>query len=213
MNELVILFAKSVGIGVAIAAPVGPVGVLCMRRAVSSGRLSAITTGLGAATADAVYASITAFGLTAVADLLLEFKTPAAAIGGVFLIFLGLRITQSAMSGVEVSVAASVGTKNLLTGYFSTFLLTMTNPATILSFAAIFAGIGFLQNLSDKYSAVLLVGGVFLGSTIWWIILANLATELKKRLGAKFERYVNFLSAIIIGLFGVLALGSLLLDN
>ena len=100
MDDLVILFAKSVGIGVAIAAPVGPVGVLCMRRAISSGRLSAITTGLGAATADAVYASITAFGLTAVKDLLLQFKTPAAVIGGVFLIFLGFRIAQSAMKGL-----------------------------------------------------------------------------------------------------------------
>ena len=212
MTDLIILFIKSVGIGIAIAAPVGPVGVLCMRRAVSVGRLSAITTGLGAATADALYASITAFGLTAIADLLLEYQTPAALVGGIFLIILAVRIAKVATSGKPVNAEVEVSTRSYLTGYASTFLLTMTNPATILSFAAIFAGIGFLQNLEADYSAVILVSGVFLGSALWWVILANIATELKKRLGIKFERYVNFASAFVIGLFGLIALGSLAIN-
>jgi len=209
MSELFILFVKSIGIGLAIAAPVGPVGVLCMRRAVSMGRLSAVTTGLGAATADALYASITAFGLTAIADLLLQYQTPAALVGGVFLIFLAVRIAQMAFSGKPVTSDMVVSNRSYLTGYISTFFLTMTNPATILSFAAIFAGIGFLQNLDQAYSATILVSGVFLGSALWWVILANIATALKKRLGSRFERYVNFASALVIGLFGVAALGSL----
>ncbi|MBO6826039.1 MAG: LysE family transporter [Sneathiella sp.] len=209
MTDLLILFLKSIGIGIAIAAPVGPVGVLCMRRAVSVGRLSAVTTGLGAATADAFYASVTAFGLTAIADLLLQYQTPAALVGGVFLLILAYRIAGSSATAKSLGGNVEVSTRSHLTGYISTFFLTMTNPATILSFAAIFAGIGFLQNLDQEYSAIILVSGVFLGSALWWVILANIATALKKRLGIRFERYVNLASAAVIGIFGVIALASL----
>ncbi|MBL4908017.1 MAG: LysE family transporter [Sneathiella sp.] len=210
MSELLILFIKGLGLGAAVAAPVGPVGALCIRRAVILGRIPAITSGIGAAVADAFYGSVAAFGLTAVSAFMIQYQDPAALIGGLFLLWLSFRIVRS--SGETAVPAKTETSKSKLKGFVTTFLLTMTNPVTILSFIAIFAGIGFINTASGGKSASLLVLGVFLGSTLWWVFLAFFATFLQKRLGNHFTSFVNIGSAVIIGLFGLFTLASLLVS-
>lgn len=211
MLELFPLFLKGLGLGVAVAAPVGPVGALCIRRAVKDGKLAAITSGLGAAVADAFYGAVAAFGLTAISTFMIQYKDPAALFGGLFLLFLAYRIGKTARkpsSGQKVEAR-----KSLWKGFLTTFLLTITNPTTILSFVAIFAGIGFINTGGGGSPAVTLVGGVFLGSAVWWVILAFLATSLQKKLGNRFASIVNIASSVIIGLFGLVALASLFVSK
>lgn len=125
-------------IGLAIAAPVGPIGILCIRRTVSAGRIAGLITGLGAATADALYGAVAAFGLTLLTDFLVDQQNMLRIVGATFLIFMGVRIFRAA----PATEAAQIRGKGLLGAYLSTFVLTLTNPLTILSFAGIFAGLG-----------------------------------------------------------------------
>src|SRR5881396_291761 len=161
-------FLRGIAIGFSIAAPVGPIGVLCIQRALAQGRLCGFASGLGAATADAVYGCVAGFGLTAVSDLLVTQQTWLQLIGGLFLCYLGVK---NFFARPAQSAAAPKG--GALTGaYASTFLLTLTNPMTILSFAGVFAGLGFGGGATDYAGAALLVSGVFLGSALWWLLLS-----------------------------------------
>jgi threonine/homoserine/homoserine lactone efflux protein len=198
------LFLEGIIIGFAIAAPVGPIGVLCIRRTLADGRASGFVSGHGAATADAVYGAVAAFGLTLITDLLLGGASWLRLIGGAFLLFLGAK-TFFARPSQGVAPAGGVG---LPGAYASTFLLTLTNPTTILSFAAIFAGLG-VGSANDALTAMLLVVGVFLGSALWWLVLSGATGLLRSTLSAGGLRWVNRISGAIIAAFGVLALSGL----
>ena len=150
-------------IGFSIAAPVGPIGVLCIRHTLAEGRLHGLVSGLGAATADAIYGCIAAFGLTFISDTLVQQQAWLRLLGGAFLIFLGVK-TLLAKPSEKSPLEKRIG---LLGAYGSTFFLTLTNPVTILSFAAIFAGIGLGSAVADYSSAMLLVFSVFTGSALW----------------------------------------------
>lgn len=163
------LLIKGFIIGLAIAAPVGPIGVLCIRRTLAEGRTSGFVSGLGAAPADAVYGSVAALGLTFVANLLIEGEVWLRLVGGAFLVFLGVRTFLAP----PAERAASIGKSGLPGAYASTFFLTLTNPTPILSFAAIFAGLGAGDASGDVLSAMLLVLSVFLGSAMWWFVLSG----------------------------------------
>jgi threonine/homoserine/homoserine lactone efflux protein len=189
-------------IGISIAAPVGPIGVLCIRRTLAEGRIAGLMTGLGAATADAVYGCIAAFGLTFVSSFLISQQTWLRLIGGVFLCFLGIR-TFLAKPAAQAAEAEGAG---LGSTYASTFFLTLTNPMTILAFAAIFAGLGLSSAGGDYLSAILLVLGVFLGSALWWLLLSGGIGLFRDRFRVSGLIWVDRISgAIIIG-FGLLAL-------
>jgi len=237
---LILLF-KGLLIGVSIAAPVGPIGVLCIRRTLARGRASGFFSGLGAATADACYGSVAAFGLTFVSDLLVGQQFWFGLIGGIFLCYLGIktlidkpasirgrekddpiRLTRSDEIGGNGEIATptlnyqeskKVGDpRGLLSDYFSTFVLTLTNPMTILSFAAIFAGLGIASSGGDSTNALSLVLGVFLGSASWWLVLSSVANALRARfLNPTGLRWVNWISGAVITGFGVGALVSVLL--
>jgi threonine/homoserine/homoserine lactone efflux protein len=198
------LLLKGIIIGFAIAAPVGPIGVLCIRRTLADGRLPGFVSGLGAATADAVYGAVAAFGLTLVTDFLMEGASWLRLIGGAFLLFLGIR-TFFARPAERAAPARNGG---LVGAYASTLFLTLTNPTTILSFAAIFAGLG-VGSTNDALSAMLLVLGVFLGSALWWLVLSGTAGLFRAKLSAGGLRWVNRVSGTIIAAFGVLALSGL----
>jgi threonine/homoserine/homoserine lactone efflux protein len=198
------LFLRGLAIGLAIAAPVGPIGVLCIRRTLRDGRLAGFVSGLGAATADGVYGAIAAFGLTAVSDALMRNQTPLRIVGGLFLLGLGARILLTAARRPE---EAGVNTKGLLAGYVTTFGLTVTNPLTILSFAAVFTGLGLVPRRAS--GAGLLVAGVFLGSASWWLILSGIAGALRRRTTDRAMVWINGASAAVIIAFGALALASL----
>ncbi|MGD9741796.1 MAG: LysE family translocator [Dongiaceae bacterium] len=196
------LWLRGFVIGLAIAAPVGPIGVLCMRRTLNIGRLAGFVTGLGAAVADGVYGAIGAFG-TALAALLVDRQEWIATVGGIVLLWLG--IAGMRRPPAEVDAAPSRGAVDLA-GYFgSTFLLTLANPATILSFAAIFASVG-LGSTPDAGSALQLVAGVLLGSAAWWLFLSLAVGAVRHRLRATATAWINRISGLVLVGFGLWAL-------
>ncbi len=197
---------KGLVIGFSIAAPVGPIGVLCIKRTLTNGRMSGLVSGLGAATADALYGAIAGFGLTLISAFLLDQQTWIRLVGGAFLCYLGLKTFIS--KPAEQDVRAHGG--NLISAYLSTFVLTLTNPLTILSFAAIFAGLGLGATDGDFASAGILVSGVFLGSAAWWLLLSGGVSLLRQRLDQQVMAWVNRASGVIILGFGVAALWKLI---
>jgi threonine/homoserine/homoserine lactone efflux protein len=213
------IFFRGVLIGLAIAAPVGPVGVLCIRRSLAYGRASGFASGLGAATADAVYGAIAAFSLTVAVNLVLGQRVTLQLVGGVFLIYLGVQTILDKPKSLTMipdvppvsyhkPTQHSVNWRTLGQDYGSTFLLTLTNPMTILSFAAIFAGLGAT---TVSGGGILVVSGVFIGSAMWWLALSLVAGGLRGRLaGPGFTRWTNRISGGIILIYGILALASLL---
>jgi threonine/homoserine/homoserine lactone efflux protein len=193
-------------LGLSIAAPVGPIGVLCIRRTLSAGRGMGLASGLGAATADATYGAVAAFGLTVVSSFLLSQQMWLRLLGGAFLCYLGVRTFLAA----PATEAARAGSGGLAGAYVSTFFLTITNPLTILSFAAIFAGLGLGATGADAGAALGLVLGVFLGSALWWVVLSGAVSLLRARFDLLTMRWVNRGSGLLILGFGVLSLGSAL---
>jgi threonine/homoserine/homoserine lactone efflux protein len=197
--------ASGIIIGFSIAAPVGPIGVLCIRRTLAEGRLHGLISGLGAATADAIYGCIAAFGLTFISDLLVQQQLWLRLFGGVFLCLLGAK-TLFAKPSEKSPQEKKAG---LLGAYGSTFFLTLTNPMTILSFAAIFAGVGLGSAVADYGSAALLVFSVFAGSALWWLILSGTVGLLRKKVTLSVLKWINRVSGAIITGFGVLILISI----
>ena len=197
-------FLRGLLIGFSIAAPVGPIGVLCIRRTLAEGRASGLVAGLGAATADAVYGSIAGFGLTFISSFLIDQQTWLGLIGGAFLVYLGVRTFLSKPS----ERAAQAASGNLLTSYASTFFLTITNPLTIISFAAIFAGLGIGRPNGDFGSAAILVLGVFTGSALWWLLLSGGVSIFRSRFDVRALSWVNRISGVIITVFGIMAFTS-----
>ncbi len=200
------LFLRGLLIGFSIAAPVGPIGVLCIRRTLAEGRPYGLASGLGAATADAIYGAVAGFGLTFVRDALTGQQNWLRLIGGAFLLYLGVRtfLAQPAQQ------AAQARGRGLFGAYASTFFLTITNPMTILSFAAIFAGLGLAETGGDFLAAATLVLGVFAGSAAWWLTLSGVVSLMRARFDARAMQWVNRLSGAIIVAFGATTLASLL---
>lgn len=209
--DMVILFVKALAIGLALAAPVGPVGLICIRRAITLGRLHAMVSGFGAAVADSLYAAVAAFGLTGISGLLIDYQTEGRLIGGAFLLYLALKFLRKPPASTEPEQRRAPDGRDLLGGFVSILLLTITNPATIATFGAIFIGAGFLQQMTGGLDAVILVLGVFLGSALWWVILAFAATALKARLGERLNIWANIAAAVLIGGFGLAAITSVIM--
>ena len=190
-------------IGIAIAAPVGPIGVLCIRRTLTNGRLIGFLSGLGAATADMIYGAIAAFGITALQNLLLRQQVWLRLIGGLFLLYLGVRtfFTKPAQAA-----AAAPDRGGNLKAYLSTLGLTLTNPATILSFTVIFAGLRLGETGGNYAAAAFMVAGVFIGSATWWLCLSGIVGVFRERFTAVGMLWINRLAGVVIASFGVAAL-------
>lgn len=197
---------KGIAIGFAIAAPVGPIGVLCIRRTLAEGRLTGFVSGLGAASADAIFGSLAAFGLTLVSEFLVRQQGLFRLVGGFFLLYLGIKIATSR----PADKPASIRGEGLLGAYASTLFLTLTNPMSILAFAAIFAGLGASGASGNPWGAASLVAGVFLGSASWWLILSAGVGLFRSRLGPPQLLWVNRLAGAVVAAFGSLAIASLL---
>jgi threonine/homoserine/homoserine lactone efflux protein len=201
------IFLRGLAIGFGIAAPVGPIGILCIRRTLADGRAVGFAAGLGAATADALYGAVAAFGLTLVSNALVGQRAWLQAVGGLFLCYLGVRTWMAAPAATAAAARREPG---LLSAWATTFALTVTNPTTILSFAAIFAGLG-LGGAGGRYSsASLMVLGVFLGSAFWWLLLSTGVGFLRSSVTPTHLRWVNRGAAVIITAFGIGALVGLL---
>lgn len=193
---------KGMGLGLAIAAPVGPIGLLCIRRSLTQGQLIGLVTGLGAATADGLYGCIAGFGLTAVADLLVSHTQAMQLIGGLVLCYLGF----STLRADPATETTAVSSRGLWGAYASTLLLTLTNPATILSVIAIFAGLGMVGSSQSWGASLALILGVFLGSALWWLCLSWGITLFSQRLTPHRLRWLNRLAGAAIFAFGVVAI-------
>jgi threonine/homoserine/homoserine lactone efflux protein len=199
---------KGLLLGFSIAAPVGPIGVLCIRRTVVNGRAAGLVSGLGAATADALYGCVAGFGLTFVSNAILGLRVWLNLLGGLFLCYLGIRTFLS----VPAEEAASLSDGGLGRSYLSTFLLTLTNPMTILSFAATFAGLGLAAGstgFTSYRASISLVLGVFAGSALWWLLLSSVVGLFRHRINVRASRWLNRVSGLILVGFGVWALANL----
>ena len=201
------LFLRGLVLGFTIAAAVGPISLLCIRRTLAEGRLVGLVSGMGVATADATYGAIAAFGLTAVTDLLVDWRRALGIVGGAFLLWLAWRTFRSVPG--EAATDAGNGRRGLAGAYLSILALTLTNPMTILSFAALFVGLGVTGG--DAAGATLLTLGVLAGSAAWWVVLVTVVGAVRSRLTTTGLRRVNVVSGLVIGAFAIVAIGSALL--
>jgi threonine/homoserine/homoserine lactone efflux protein len=192
-------------IGFSIAAPVGPIGILCIRRTLAEGRISGLLTGMGAATADGLFGFVAAFGLSVISDFLIGQQFWFRLLGGAFLCYLGTRTLFS----TPATQPADAGGRGLVSAYVSTLFLTLTNPITILFFAAIFVSVAASGVTLNAATAVLLVAGVFLGSAAWWLFLSMTISLARSWFTPPLMRWVNRLSGLVIVGFGIIALLSL----
>jgi threonine/homoserine/homoserine lactone efflux protein len=191
-------------LGFTIAAAVGPISLLTIRRTLAHGRTYGLASGLGVALADSTYAAIAAFGLTALTSVLVGGRVLLGLVGGAFLVVLAIRTMLSRPYDVAV-VAERPG---LPAAFGSIFGLTMTNPMTILSFAGLFAGLGLTG--TGGVDAALLVAGVFLGSASWWVLLTSVVGVLRSRLTLPILTWVNRGSGAVILVFGFVSIVSAL---
>jgi threonine/homoserine/homoserine lactone efflux protein len=194
---------KGIMVGFSIAAPVGAIGFLCIQQTLRGGILLGVVSGLGAATADMMYGILVALGLKASQTVLLSYKEPLTFFGGLFLCYLGVKKFYQT-SCLESSQSIHGG---LLKAYVVTFFLTLTNPATILDFIALFTGLNI--DVSGYIESLSFVGGVFVGSALWWFLLCFAVGIFKKRISNQMLRYINYGAGIVIFSFGIYALSKL----
>jgi threonine/homoserine/homoserine lactone efflux protein len=200
-----IFFLKGLIIGFGMAVPIGPVGILCIRKTLVGGHLRGLIIGLGAATADSIFGSIAAFGLTFVSDVIASQHFWLRLVGGGILLFLGIRTFRAKRKDPVIPYE----NRGMLGSYLSAFLLVLTNPVTIFAFVAVFAAFGLGHKLFIV-SASILVIGVFTGSGLWFLILSYVATTFRKKLDSDGLRWVNRIAGILIILSGAAALVSLI---
>jgi threonine/homoserine/homoserine lactone efflux protein len=193
------LFLRGLVLGFTIAAAVGPISLLVIRRTLAHGRIYGLASGMGVALADATYGGIAAFGLTAVTSVLVGARAVLGIVGGAFLVYLAWRT----MTSRPKEVAAAADRPGLGGAFLSIFGLTMTNPMTILSFAAIFAGLGVFGGGAD---AALLTFGVFCGSASLWVILTAAVAVFRSRLTVGGLTWVNRVSGAVLLVFGIVAI-------
>ena len=197
------LFAQSLLIGLSIAAPVGPIGLLVIQRTLQRGMLVGLATGLGAAVADALYGAVGAFGVGCVIDALVGARVPLALGGGAFLLWLAWRTWHSAPADRVAQAGSGAG---LLSCFAGTFVLTLSNPATIFSFIAVFSTLGARMAVSSPWT---MVAGVLIGSALWWLLLSATVVRLRSRFDARAQTWVNRSSALLLTGFALWQLGAL----
>lgn len=193
------MFLQGLILGFSVAAPVGPIGLLCIQRTLEHGRLHGFVSGIGAASADAVYGTVAALGLSAVTAFLIGLQSWLQLGGGAFLLWFGLR---TALTRPGSRTAGAADSRGLTGAYVSVLLLTLANPATMLAFVAVFAGLGVGAQFGGHSSALLLVIGVFVGSAAWWLILSLISGMLRHRLTPRAMRTVNVISGACIIVLG-----------
>jgi threonine/homoserine/homoserine lactone efflux protein len=200
-----IFFLKGLIIGFAMAVPIGPIGVMCIRKTLAEGHTRGLIIGLGAATADSLFGGIAAFGLTFVSDAIATQHFWLRLVGGGLLLFLGIRTFRAKRK----KPAIPSDNKGMLGSYATAFLLALTNPVTIFAFVAVFAAFGLGHRLII-ISAVILVLGVFTGSSLWFLSLGYVATLFRNKLNAGGLTWVNRISGVLIIVSGLAALVSLI---
>jgi threonine/homoserine/homoserine lactone efflux protein len=198
-------FLKGIFIGFAMAIPIGPIGIMCIRKTLTEGRIRGLIIGLGAATADLLYGCVAAFGITVISSTLESQRIWIRLVGGTLILFLGVRTYRAQPTDPKFQTHSS----RMLASYLSTVFLTLTNPLTIFAFIAVFAALGLGSGLG-YFSASALVAGVFIGSCLWFLLLSSGVTLFRKKLDVVGLRWVNRIAGILIIISGVIAMASLL---
>jgi threonine/homoserine/homoserine lactone efflux protein len=204
---LLLFLLKGVVVGVVIAVPVGPVGILCLRRTIFEGRLSGLVSGIGAATADSLFAVIAAFGLTFVSGWLISYEDWLRGGGGIYLLYAG---GSALLSERHKQVTEESDPQTLVRGFVSAFALTITNPVTILVFLAIFAAVGLGQRATLLHAAFLVLG-VWLGSFLWWLALSGGVGVFRRQVEPRHLAWVSRGSGVLLFLTGAALLASIVI--
>ncbi len=200
------VFLSSLLIGFSIAAPVGPIGLLTIQRSLEHGPRAGLATGLGAAAADAVYGAIGAYGVSWLINALVSVRVPLALFGGAVLLYMAWQLLRAPLAERAASTAPARDGWHYFSG---TFMLTLSNPATIFSFIAIF---GSMAGRGASASPALMVAGVLIGSALWWLFLSAAVGRLRERFDARWRRRVNLVSAAVLAGFALWQWVSLLAD-
>jgi threonine/homoserine/homoserine lactone efflux protein len=195
-----ILFTKCIISGFLLAAPIGPVNLICIRYTLSEGRFSGLIVGLGAALADVVYGSAAAAGLRVLTNFILQYDVAFRWVGGLFIIFLGFATFRAAPQNESDNKNPKRSLYSLFAGVF---FLTLTNPVTIFTFIAIFSSFGIAVHVTDLFTTVLVSLGVFIGSTLWWITLTSIVCLFRNKVTPHIIVRMNKIAGIIIILLGV----------
>lgn len=204
---------KGLLLGLALAAPLGPIGILCMNRTLMEGRRSGFLCGLGAAAADGVHALAGAVALAAIGQWIIDDPTALRVIGGVYLIYQGARTFMRPIIVLPPTGKAPVLLPGAKAAFVPTFRLTLANPITLLGFAAMFAGLGVTgvgQLKAADTAAAALVLGVFLGSTLWWLAWSSLIGRVRHHIGAHTLTVINRICGTVLTAFGLYAIATLL---
>jgi threonine/homoserine/homoserine lactone efflux protein len=202
-------FLKGIIIGVSIAAPIGPIGILCIKRSLTRGYSAGFATGLGAALADLLYAIVAGFGLTAVSSFLISQQTLLYSIGSIVLIALGVKTLTSPAIAHPLTVKG----KSFVSTMLETMILTLTNPFTIIAFIAAFATIGFTEETHNYRAALMLCTGVFLGSTLWFTLLSSAVSFFRSKCTPGAIRRINTISGIFLVVTGIFLMLSIFLSS
>jgi threonine/homoserine/homoserine lactone efflux protein len=202
---LIFLFLKGSALGLAMSAPVGPVNLLCMRRAATRGRRYGILTGIGAASADTIYGGIAALGVTWVSDFLRFYEGVFQIVGSILFLLMAYSLWNSR---VPSQVDDDPRARNDLNMIVTTFIITLSNPTTVFAYLTAFAALGFGSSVRSMSEATVVTAGVFIGSMLWWYILSWSASRLKKRLNAKAIERINVITAILLVAFAAFLLTS-----
>jgi threonine/homoserine/homoserine lactone efflux protein len=205
--ELLPLFLASLLIGLSIAAPVGPIGLLTIQRSLDHGPRAGLATGLGAAAADAVYGAVGAYGVSWLVDALIAARVPLALFGSAFLLWMAWQLLRAPLAA-QAAVAAPA--RNPWQYFGGTFVLTLSNPATIFSFIAIFGAMSASGGRTTASSPALMVAGVLIGSALWWLFLSGVVGRLRGRFDARWRRRINRVSAAVLAGFALWQLATLI---
>lgn len=195
------IWLKGIIIGISIAAPVGPIGILCLKRTMEDGVRAGFVSGMGAATADAVYGLVACFGLLFVMDWLIQYESWIQLCGSIFLCYLGARIFITKPTPKKTNTPK----ENLFKSYVTTFFLTIANPLTIAAFIGIFSGLGIV-GINSNDIAITLVFGVFCGSALWWAFLSIIGSFMGKRIHIKQFSVINTMAGLSLFIFGIIGL-------
>jgi threonine/homoserine/homoserine lactone efflux protein len=212
----VILLVTGVLIGLLVAAPIGPVNLICIRRTLAYGPLNGFFSGLGGAVGDGVFAVVAAFGLTAVAHLIEGFANPLKLVGGLMLIGFGIHNFRAEVTDPRYGCPINLrekGESTLAGAIASTFALTITNPATLLGFFALFTGVGTVAGGRATFlDAAVTVAGVITGSAAWWFSVTAITGIFHRHIDAKVMRWINHVSGVLVTAFGLVVLADLFFD-
>lgn len=199
MDLLIII--KGISIGIAVSAPLGPIGVLCIQRTMNKGFMSGFISGAGAAAADIVYAIIAGFSITLIKDFLLDNQMPIRIIGGLFLIFIGVKIFMS-NPAKQIRKLRAKGNR-YFTDFATSFLVTVSNPITIIAFGALFAGFNTVEQGTGTVDIIALIISVFIGALVWWLCLITIVSIFRKKIRLRNLLWINRITGALIVAFAI----------